>query len=287
MTTENNNWDLADGNFALWLTGEAYQDIFPITDILKSTYNIFRKKQTLQLLNLCNIAFKLFQEKEKKRREGPQVEDQSIRFCLSEPEPGYYERIAKQRNDEIIADILSGNQQAINSLYEHEFPKIVKMVIHNSGDLDNAKDIFQDGLVTFIEKACRKELDLTCSIGTYLYSICRILWLKQLRKEEKNDSFYDEFSRIELDITFAGNDTMPDIFENVAIAIDSLGDPCKKLLECFYYQNLSWDAIAEQLGYSNASSARNQKYKCLEKIRKMINDSSKSDFRLHSQSQYP
>jgi hypothetical protein len=50
-----------------------------------------------------------------------------------------------------------------------------------------------------------------------------------------------------------------------------LGDPCKELLECFYYKNLSWSEIASRLGYSSAASARNQKYKCLERIRKAVN----------------
>lgn len=62
----------------------------------------------------------------------------------------------------------------------------------------------------------------------------------------------------------------PDIFDNVAKVINNLSDPCKQLLECFYYQNLSWDEIASKLGYANAASARNQKYKCLERIRSKL-----------------
>jgi predicted DNA-binding protein YlxM (UPF0122 family) len=56
----------------------------------------------------------------------------------------------------------------------------------------------------------------------------------------------------------------------VAAILEKITDPCKGLLESFYFDQLSWDAIAEKYGYSNAASARNQKYKCLERIRKEL-----------------
>jgi len=56
----------------------------------------------------------------------------------------------------------------------------------------------------------------------------------------------------------------------VAGILEKMGDPCKALLESFYFNQLSWEAIAEKFGYSNAASARNQKYKCLERIRKEL-----------------
>jgi len=63
---------------------------------------------------------------------------------------------------------------------------------------------------------------------------------------------------------------VPDIFERVNKAIETLGGPCKQLLESFYYQKLSWGEIASLIGYSTPASARNQKYKCLERIRSIV-----------------
>ena len=157
-----------------------------------------------------------------------------------------------------------------NRFYEYEFPKIVRFILANKGTLESAKDLFQDTLVVFIEKVYRKELDLTCSLGTYLYSICRNLWLDQLRKDKLSISLIDHYSNSE-PLMFVSSDLAPDIYENVNTAIESIGDPCKQLLESYYYKSLSWDEIASSLGYANAASARNQKYKCLERIRKTLN----------------
>jgi len=54
--------------------------------------------------------------------------------------------------------------------------------------------------------------------------------------------------------------------------IEKLGGKCKELLYHFYYLNRDWKTITEELGYISEASARNQKYKCLEKIRKNLNN---------------
>lgn len=269
MNAENEQWNIADEEFNLWVNGNQQEKSIELTDILKSTFFIFRKKQLSWLEQFCNQSFDYLREKNYKTVDDFLYE-QEIHFSLrrlSENETIEREKLKREEDNRIINGILSNDQKIFNSLYENEFPKIVRFIIRNSGNLENAKDVFQDALVLFIEKVYRKELDLKCSVNTYLYSICRYLWLEQLRKDKKSISLNDSYSSLQSDITFIGNDTAPDIFDNVIAAIESLGDPCKQLLECFYYQNLTWDEIASSLGYSNAASARNQKYKCLERIR--------------------
>ena len=281
MDFEIKNWDLADQNFNLWLNGNNLEDRNPLTEILKSTFFVFKRKQWDHLSALCHQAFELFKEEEKRKLEVSHINDCKVYFSRgSTPlflEPAERKRITKEENNRITNGILSGDLKVINNLYEEEFPIILKLIIQNSGNLDSAKDIFQEGLIIFIEKAYRKQLDLTCSIRTYLYSICRILWVSELRKREKQFSLSDDdHCHLQCDITVSGNDDLPDLYEIVSVAINSLGDPCQKLIESFYYKNLSWDEIAKSLGYSSASSARNQKYKCLERIRKLIGNSSKT-----------
>ena len=47
-----------------------------------------------------------------------------------------------------------------------------------------------------------------------------------------------------------------------------LGEPCATLIKDFYIQKLSMDDIAEKFGYTNADNAKNQKYKCLQRLKK-------------------
>jgi RNA polymerase sigma factor (sigma-70 family) len=268
MNLENDQWNIADEKFGLWLNGNKHVENLTTIDILKSTYFVFRKKQSDKLTNLCNQAFKLFKE------EGERLlvyENNIMYYRKSDKnEPGYYERLTKEENENIINGILSGNQRVFNELYENEFPKVVSHVKKNSGNIDSAKDVFQDALVILIEKTYRMELNLTCSIKTYLFSICKILWSEQLRKDKKTISLNDSYDHYETDIVIVRHDDVPDIYDNVNIAIKKLGTHCQQILECYYYKNMSWDEIAKTLGYKSAASAKNQKYKYLEQIRRTV-----------------
>ena len=53
-------------------------------------------------------------------------------------------------------------------------------------------------------------------------------------------------------------------------AIGSLGEPCKSLIEAFYIQKRNMQDIANQFGYTNADNAKNQKYKCLMRLKKLF-----------------
>lgn len=274
MDLKNNQWDLADKDLTIWLNEDKHENRLPLFDILKSTYLTFRQKQIDRFSHFCNQAFEYYQEQERLKIQlihEPRFEDNQIMFrkeSLSESE----EKARTQRgNQRIINGILTGDHKIFNELYEYEFPKVVKLIIKNSGSVDIAKDVFQDAIVILMEKVYANTLDLTCTISTYLYSICRFLWMDQLRQNKREMPFNDSYSYLNVEITVAGFENTPDIYENVNKAIGTLGDPCKQLLECYYYKNLSWVEIAQTLGYANAASARNQKYKCLERIRKTVN----------------
>ena len=59
-------------------------------------------------------------------------------------------------------------------------------------------------------------------------------------------------------------------------AINSLGEPCKSLLEAFYLKKKNMQEIATVFGYTNAENAKNQKYKCLMRLKKIFFDDYKN-----------
>ena len=58
-------------------------------------------------------------------------------------------------------------------------------------------------------------------------------------------------------------------------SLRQLGDPCKSILLYFYYEQNTMEQIAERLGYTNADNAKNQKYKCLKRLKAVLNDKMK------------
>jgi DNA-directed RNA polymerase specialized sigma subunit len=49
-----------------------------------------------------------------------------------------------------------------------------------------------------------------------------------------------------------------------------LGEPCRKLLMLFYYENLSMKEILTYLPYENEQVVRNKKYKCLQQLTEIM-----------------
>ena len=53
-------------------------------------------------------------------------------------------------------------------------------------------------------------------------------------------------------------------------ALLQLGEPCKTIIEDYYMQNKSMQEICEKFGYTNADNAKTQKYKCLQRLKKLF-----------------
>ena len=293
MNTEPNYWDIADKDFGLLLTQEEVRINNPYSAVLTSVFIGYRNNLKNRIASICEKAFKNFEKAEKDAEN--LVRETEVRYSktpsvkppkdsVSESKPNfcalfeddtiedseYENKRIIEGNSSIIDGILHGNQSTFNELYENELPKVIRFVIRNSGDVDQAKDIFQDAIVILVEKVQRKELNLTCSIKTYLFSISQHLWMEQLRLAKNNTPFNKTSYQIPVDISVISFDTIPDIYDEVNKAIHQLNNNGKTILEYFYYKKMSCEEIAQLLGYSSAASVRNQKYKYLEQIRRAV-----------------
>ncbi len=151
------------------------------------------------------------------------------------------------------------------------------LIIHNNGNADDARDIFQEAMIVLYEKVRSGSFELNCQLKTYIYSICRRLWLKrltQLQRFSPNVEKLEETVPVEeqLEIHIQRNID----FEHMDEAMKGLGEPCKSLLEAYYLQKKSMVEIADSFGYTNADNAKNQKYKCLMRLRKLFFDQNKN-----------
>ncbi len=75
-------------------------------------------------------------------------------------------------------------------------------------------------------------------------------------------------------IGLESNDKAEDEYENnfinMKLAMEGLGEPCKSIIQDFYIHELSMEDIAEKFGYTSADNAKNQKYKCLKRLKKIF-----------------
>ena len=177
-----------------------------------------------------------------------------------------------ESNDKDLLEGLSRNDsKSIEILYKQNFSMVQSFIIQNNGSYDDARDIFQEAMMVLYEKSKDENFLLTSQIKTYVYSICRRLWLKKLQFNQKFVAPVDSLQEtIPVEEEIEQKQKLDDNFEMMDVAMKSLGEPCKSLLEAYYINKKHMTEIADDFGYTNADNAKNQKYKCLMRLKKLF-----------------
>lgn len=160
--------------------------------------------------------------------------------------------------------------QMFELLYKKYFNMIKYFVLKNSGTDDDASDLFQESMVVVYEKLRDPGFNLSCAIQTYIYSIARNLWLKKLRSRQITGNIKDYEDYIELEV--AEDDPTERQQHILKKCLDKLGELCKDILVGFYYQNMKMEEIAVKYNYTSADHAKSQKYKCMQRLKRMTKD---------------
>ncbi len=173
-----------------------------------------------------------------------------------------------------IEELRRGNHSVFKHFYKH-YPMVEHMVLNNSGTKEDAKDIFQNALIVFYKKALEPNFKLKAKISTYLFSVSKRLWMRKLRKEKPHSTVsitndHDLKLLHESHIKLVSKAPPTPLHEYILKKLDELGEPCKSIIVMHEYQKFKMHVIAEKLGYANEHTTRQQKYKCLLKLRKMI-----------------
>ncbi|MFT4154764.1 RNA polymerase sigma factor [Parafilimonas sp.] len=174
-------------------------------------------------------------------------------------------------NEQLLLKALANNDsKAAETIYKDNFNMVLAFIINNNGTYDEARDIFQEAMITLYQKAKSESFVLTSQIKTYIYSVSRRLWLKRLQQLGKTANGIENFESIQVDDDIEIHERREAELGIMDRALNSLGEPCKSLLEAFYIEKKSMDQIASLFGYTNADNAKNQKYKCLMRLKKLF-----------------
>ena len=160
----------------------------------------------------------------------------------------------------------------LKDIYEKTFQMVARFISKMGGNFEEAKDIFQDALVIYMEVISGNHDKIKTSERAYLLGITKHLWI---RKHEASRAFVS-MDQFEVSISVPV-DFYPTLDNNRILRfLEMAGKKCMDLLRAFYYQKIPVKKLAKDLGYSNEHSASVQKYKCLEKVRHFVKKKSLS-----------
>lgn len=170
-------------------------------------------------------------------------------------------------DEQIIQELKAGKYtSAIKALYKH-YPTVRGLVVKNNGSKQDAEDIYQESLIVLFRKVKENDFVLTSALSTFLIGICRLQWMNELRKRNKQAT--ESLGEVTAEEAERFNTYLEEEskFKQAEKALLELGEKCRDILRLFYFDKLDFKAIAAKVGLSNERVAKNQKYRCLEKAR--------------------
>jgi RNA polymerase sigma factor (sigma-70 family) len=176
-------------------------------------------------------------------------------------------------SDEILLKGLKeGRNDCIHFLYTEYFPLAKSIVEKNSGTLQDAQDVLQDGLIVLFKRITLGPLNLKCSLKTFFFSICKNIWKQQLDTKWRL-LYKDDFVRESIEdyeaIPIEINEENEERIRLYQVYFLTLPPDCQKLLQLFLLK-ISLKKIAKYMGFKDENYAKTRKYLCKNMLRKKI-----------------
>lgn len=186
----------------------------------------------------------------------------------------FYKEQDQQMVHYTVEAILEGLKNSDNSVlefvYRKYFPIVRFFVIKNSGTDEDAKDIFQEAMILMYKRLKDGTLDLTCAFKTYLYSVCRILWMRHLeRRQIKTDDLSDNQVFIDIEDQIEDQVTEQERFRLYQKHFQTLHKDCQEILRLFL-KKVPLKEIAQLVNIKSDKYLKKRKFECKETLTKRI-----------------
>jgi len=165
------------------------------------------------------------------------------------------------------------NNEAVKKIYLDYRKYCINWLLNNfSTDINTALDIFQLAVTIFYNKTIKVDFPSdNLNERNYLIGICKNLMKSHLRASKKMEPITE---LIELNYPQSHPDEDTEFkkrrIKKILKTIDSLNEPCKTILELFYFKGYTIEEISQVMGYKNKNTTKNMKYKCICKVKKLV-----------------
>lgn len=156
-------------------------------------------------------------------------------------------------------------QNHIDDCYK-KWPKIKAYLIKQGCPKAEVEDIFQEAILLYLRKIENLETDHKFEAHLYVQQCAKYIWMNQTRESKIDLQEFQLFSPADED--WLEKEEKLKILEQ---KMKELGEKCRQLLQLFYGAAMSMSAIAKKLDLRNEKVAKTQKYRCITKLKAMIN----------------
>ena len=163
-------------------------------------------------------------------------------------------------DDRIIEGILHSDGKVFDFIYRRYYEKIESFLVGKGGNPDHVQDVFQEAMIVICQKVRKGGLTLTCSFSTYLFAVCKNIWMHDLRRYRYHplgDSSLENLSE-EPEPDEEMRDKLKELYR---YHFSMLSEDCKKLLR-LHFNRVPLADIQRIFGYSSEHYTSDRKYRC-------------------------
>jgi RNA polymerase sigma factor (sigma-70 family) len=173
----------------------------------------------------------------------------------------------------IIEEIKKGNHQQLTEIYKayrNEF--IAWATSHYQCNKEEARDVYQASIIALYDNIVQEKLvHLNGSAKTYLFAIGKNK-IMELRRADKRFGSHVDVEDIDVADSPSDTNEKERYLKVVQKCLERLGEPCRTMLELYYYHNTDLNKLAETLNYKNSDTVKNLKSRCLLRLREMVTE---------------
>ena len=161
---------------------------------------------------------------------------------------------------------------AFTEIYTQYFYTCTKSIINDSGDINDAREVFQEALFSLVLKLQNPNFVIKHSVKGYLSRSCFYIWIKAKQDRRKQMSagysiiVNEQHDFIELE----EEDTKESLRVKMYQCIKKLGNKCNQLLMLSFFEKKSDADIALIMAYQKGF-VKQKRYRCVEQLRKCVN----------------
>ncbi len=177
--------------------------------------------------------------------------------------------MTEQEKAATIESLKRGDEKAFKAIYLDTKSQFIPWIKTQYGlNEDNALDLYQSAFSVFYEKVEGGSFNFSQSApATYIIAIGKNLALKTLKQ---NSKVLDPKELIFQHYTQEDGEEKKVLLKKMLLGLEQLKEPCKTLLEMYYYKKMSLKEIGNKMNHGNANVTKTQKSRCLNYLKKLI-----------------
>ncbi len=171
---------------------------------------------------------------------------------------------------DVLEKIKAGDERFLKDLYKDNRQAFISWLRrHFYCTEEEAKEVYQRAFsILYFNIKDEKVTNLSSSVETYLFGIGKNVLRRMIRSQVRESYSLDTLVDRETDeLNYYEQEEQNHRVLKVKTMLERLGEPCKTILQLYYFKRFSMESIAERMGYKNGAVAKKKKFLCLQKLR--------------------